>query len=185
MAVETVEIVNARTGEALEEEMKKNALVLRKQEEWRSAVKRFEDMVSMTHEQSIALQQAKDTFIEYNAYYREAVYRMGYSDGILVGMEQQSDGRKSVLAVDDMANLISVYEVVRQLKKVLLGRMDAHWEDAGAFSVFEHIFDIIDNATCSKIKLLGEDESVEMVTDILNNETEGAAEKAKQLLGME
>lgn len=54
----------------------------------------------------------------------------------MIGIEQEANGRKSILALEDMTNLISVYDAIRQLKKVLLGRMDEHWEDAGAFSVF-------------------------------------------------
>lgn len=34
---------------------------------------------------------------------------------ILIGVEQEADGRKSVLALEDMTNLISVYDAVRQL----------------------------------------------------------------------
>lgn len=70
----------------------------------------------------------------------------------MIGIEQEANGRKSILALEDMTNLISVYDAIRQLKKVLLGRMDEHWENAGAFSVFEYVFNVIDNATCLYIK---------------------------------
>ena len=81
MTIEIDEIVKARMREVLEE-VKNNAHFLQKQEGWRDAANRFEDMT----------------------------------------------------------NLISVYDAVRQLKKVLFGRMDEHWEDVGAFSVFEYVF---------------------------------------------
>lgn len=123
--------------------------------------------------------------MEYNASYGEAAYRKGLSDGILIGIEQEANGRKSILALEDMANLISVYDAVRQLKKVLLGREDEHWEDAGAFSVFEYIFNVIDNATCSKIQFLGKDEAIEIVMGVLADETMNPEEKARQLLGLD
>ena len=178
MTIEMDEIVKARMGDALEEELKKNAHFLQKQKKWRDAANRFEGMVSMTHEQWLALQEVEDVFLEYNASYGEAAYRKGLSDGILIGIEQEANGRKSVLALEDMANLISVYDVVRQLKKVLLGRMDEHWEDAGAFNV-------IDNATCTKIQFLEKDEAIEIVMGVLADETMNPEEKARQLLGMD
>ena len=63
--------------------------------------------------------------------------------------------------------------------------MDEHWEDAGTFSVFEYVFNVIDNAACSKIQFLGEDEAIEIVTGVLADETMKPEEKARQLLGME
>jgi hypothetical protein len=185
MAIEMDEIVKARLGDELEKELKKNANFLQKQLEWRDAANRFEGMVSMTHEQWLALQEIEEVFLEYNASYGEAAYRQGLSDGISIGVEQEADGRKSVLALEDMTNLISVYDAIRQLKKVLLGRMDEHWEDAGAFRVFEYVFNVIDNATCSKIQFLGKDEAIEVVTGVLDDETMEPGEKARLLLGME
>ncbi|MBO4998182.1 MAG: hypothetical protein J6D02_09315 [Lachnospira sp.] len=61
--------------------------------------------------------------------------------------------------------------------------MDEHWEDDGAFSVFERVFDVIDNAASAKIKLLGEDESCEQISSVLSNDSMTATERAKQLLG--
>lgn len=103
----------------------------------------------------------------------------------MIGIEQEASGRKSILALEDMAYLISVYDAVWQLKKVLLGRMDEHWEDAGAFSVFEYVFNVIDNATCSKIQFLGKDEAIEIVMRVLADETMNPEEKARQLLGLD
>lgn len=185
MAIEMDEIVKARMGDELEKELKKNANFLQKQLEWRDAANRFDAMVSMTHEQWLALQEVEEVFLDYNASYGEAAYRQGLSDGISIGTEQEVDGRKSVLALEDMTNLISVYDAVRQLKKVLLGSMDERWEDAGAFSVFEHIFNVIDNATCSKIQFLGREDAIEVVTSVLDDETMKPGEKARLLLGME
>lgn len=66
MTIEMDEIVKARMGDALEEELKKNAHFLQKQEEWRDTANRFEGMVSMTHEQWLALQEVEDVFLEYD-----------------------------------------------------------------------------------------------------------------------
>lgn len=109
---------------------------------------------------------------------------MGFSDGVQIRMEQKFNERKSFLTFEDMTRLISVYDVIRQLKQVLLGDMDEQWEETGAFNVFEQLFDVISNATSSKIKFLG-DEMIDEIISILNDETMEPAERAKQLLGME
>lgn len=177
------ELAFIRTGTPLDEELKKRTDYVQSQNKWRKAEKRFNDMFNMTKEQWHAFDNIEDAFLEYNAICIETAYQMGHTDGILVGMEQMPDGRKSVLTLEDMADLISVYDSIRQLKKVLLGRMDEHWEDDGAFSVFERVFDVIDNAASAKIKLLGEDESCEQISSVLSNDSMTATERAKQLLG--
>lgn len=177
------ELAFIRTGTPLDEELKKRMDYFQSQNQWREAEKKFNAMVKMSKKQRHAFDDIEDAFLEYNAICIDAAYKQGYKDGILIGMEQMPDGRKSVLTLEDMTNLISVYDSIRQLKKVLLGRKDEHWEDDGAFSVFERVFDVIDNAASAKIKLLGEDESCTQISSVLSNDSMTAAERAKQLLG--
>lgn len=176
-------MVKARMGEALEEKLRKDVNFLQSRKEWRKAAKEFDSMVSMTHEQWLAFERVEDVFLEYNTSYGDAAYRLGFSDGIQIRMEQEPD-RKSFLTFEDMTRLISVYDAIRQLKQVLLGSMNEHWEEAGAFRVFEQVFDIINNAVSSKIKFLG-DEMIDKIISILNDETMKPEERAKKLLGME
>lgn len=177
-------LVTARMGEVLEEELKKDANFLQRQKEWRNATKEFDAMVSMTHEQWLAFEHVEDAFLRYSSAYGKAAYKMGFSDGIQIKMEQESNERKSFLAFEDMTRLISVYDAIRQLKQVLLGDMDEQWEESGAFNEFEQIFEVINNASSSRIKFLG-DEMIDKIISILNDETMRPAERAKQLLGME
>lgn len=185
MTINIDELVKVRTGETLEVELRKNADFLLKQQEWREAIKKFDDMISTSSEQWLSLQSVEDIFLEYNSSYGEVAYRLGYSDGVMIGVEQELDGKKSVLSFEDMTNLISVYDAIRQLKKVLLGRMDERWEDAGAFSEFERVFNVIINASFAKIKFLGDDKAIKIITEILSDETLKPEEKARRLLGIE
>ena len=102
------------------------------------------------------------------------------------GMKEslELNNKKSILSLEDMTNLISIYDSIRQLKKVLLGNMGEHWEDGGALRLFEYVFDIIENATCVEIQRLGEDEACKKVATILNNDMVMPKERAKQLLGL-
>ena len=177
-------LVKVRMGEALEEELRKDINFQQRQKEWRNAAKEFDSMVSMTQEQWFAFERVEDVFLSYNSAYGEAAYKMGFSDGIQLRWEQEAGEEKSFLSFEDMIRLISVYDAARQLKKVLLGSVDEHWEEAGAFSVFEHIFDVISSAVSTKIKFLG-DEMIDKIISILNDETMRPEERAKQLLGME
>lgn len=177
------ELAFIRTGTPLDEELKKRTDYVQSQNQWREAENKFNDMIKMSKKQWHAFDDIEDAFLEYNAICIDAAYKQGYKDGILIGMEQMPDGRKSVLSLEDMTHLISVYDSIRQLKKVLLGRMNEHWEDDGAFSVFERVFDVIYNAASAKIKLLGEDKSCEQINSILSNDNITPAERAKQLSG--
>lgn len=185
MAVNIDKLVETRTGEALEAELRKKANFLEKQKEWRDAIKKFNDMVSMSHEEFLSLQSVEDVFLEYNSAYGETAYRMGYSDGVMVGMEQEPDGIKSVLTFEDMKNLICVYDAVRQLEKILLGRSGEHWEDVTSSSVYERVFNIICNATCTKIKLLEDDKAIDFITEVLSDDTMAPGKKAGRLLGID
>lgn len=176
------ELIDERTGEPLEKELKKRTDFQQRQIEWRDAAHKFGGMVKMTKKQWLAFDNIEEMFLKYNCICIETAYKLGYADGILVGMEQMPDGRKSVLSLEDMTTLVSVYDSFRQMKKVMLGRVDEHWEDAGAFQVFEHIYDVIDSATCAEIKLLGEDESNKRIITILSNDRITAEERAKLLL---
>lgn len=176
------EITHERTGEPLDKELKKRTDFQQRLAEWREAAHKFDDMVKMTKEQWLAFDDIEEMFLKYNFICVETAYEMGYADGFLVGMEQMPDGRKSVLSLEDMTMLVSVYDSIRQMKKVMLGGMDEYWEGAGAFKVFEHIYDVIDSAACAEIKLLGKDESSERISAILSNDRITAEERAKLLL---
>ncbi|MCI8507680.1 MAG: hypothetical protein HFJ06_03805 [Lachnospiraceae bacterium] len=176
------ELAFIQTGTPLDEELKKRTDYIQRQAEWRNAENKFNDMFKMTNEQWHAFDDIEDAFLAYNAICIEAAYKLGYEDGILVGMEQMPDGRKSVLSLEDMTHLISVYDSIRQLKKVLLGRMNEHWEDDGAFSVFERVFDVIYNAASAKIQFLEDDEAIKIISDVLADESMESKEKARQLL---
>ena len=185
MTTEEIEnLRKVRMGEVLEEQLKEDANFVQAQKEWRAAVNEFDALVPMTKKQWLAFDNVESIFLNYSVAYGEAAYRLGFSDGIQIGMEQKFDERKSFLTFEDMTRLISVYDAVRKLKKVLLGSVDEHWEEAGALRVFEQIFDVINSATSAKIKFLG-DEMIDKIISILNDETMRPEERAKQLLGME
>lgn len=108
--------------------------------------------------------------------------QLGFEDGVLIGMEKKPDGRKSVLSLEDMTAMVSVYDAVQELKEIMLGSRKEYWEKGGILEKVESVYDIVEHAVCAEIWLLG-DEAAERVTEILDRE-EAAEERAKLLLGI-
>ena len=185
MEVEMNRLAETRTGEILEAELRKDANFVQKQKEWRSAIKKFDGIVSESHEQFLSLQEVEDVFLEYNSAYGEAAYKRGYSDGVMIGMEQRPDRTKSTLTLGDMENLICVYDAIRQMEKTLLGKPYGHWENMNTSSVFERVFNIICSAASAKIKFWGEDKAIDFIIGVLSDDTMEMGEKAMKLLGIE
>lgn len=146
------------------------------------AGKRFE--VACNRDKGIlkAYREYEEGLSEANCTYSEEAYKLGYEDGILIGMEKEVDGRKSILSVEDMTTMVSAYDAVQNLKVTMLGSRKEYWEKGGVLATFETVYDIIEHAACSAIRLMGEDECNEGVTEILDKEVT-AEERAKLLLG--
>lgn len=185
MTMEEIEnLRKVRMGEVLEEQLKEDVNFVLAQKEWRAAVNEFDALVPMTKKQWLAFDNVESIFLNYSVAYGEAAYRLGFSDGIQIGMEQKFDERKSFLTLKDMTGLISVYDAIRQLKQLLLGNADEQGEEIGLFHVFEEIFNIIRDASSSKIRFLGED-AIDKIVFILNDETMKPEERAKKLLALD
>lgn len=147
------------------------------------AGKKFEDACDRGEGALKAYYDYEDELSKTNCIYSEEAYKLGFEDGILIGMEKEPDGRKSVLSLDDMTAIVSVYAAVQELKKVMLGSEKEYWEEGGILAVFDDsVYDIIEHATCAEIRLM-EDEAAERVTEILDREV-SAEDRAKELLGM-
>lgn len=143
--------------------------------------KRFRDACNKGEGVWKAYCEYEEELSKSNCIYSEAAYRLGFGDGILIGMEKEPDGRKSVLTIEDMSALVKVYDSVQKLRETMLGGANEYWEEGGVLAVFESVYDIIEHATCAEIRLKGEDECSEVVTGILDTEMP-AEERAKQLL---
>lgn len=70
----------------------------------------------------------EEAIADYCYAYGDAAYRLGYSDGVLAGMENGADGQKSVPSLKDMASLVCIYDAVRILNIIMLGGAELHLE---------------------------------------------------------
>lgn len=145
--------------------------------------KNFEEACNKGEEVLKAYDKYEEELSKANCIYSEEAYKLGFEDGLMIGVEKKPDGRKSVLSLEDMTALIVVYASVQKLKETMLGGKSEYWEEGGVLATFEKVYDIIEHATCAEIRLMGEDEVFEMVTDVLGKNAT-PQEKAKELLGI-
>ena len=147
------------------------------------AGKKFDAACNKDAEILKAYREYEEELSKTNCIYSEEAYKLGFEDGILIGMEKKPDGRKSVLSLEDMTAMLSVYDAVQDMKTTMLGSRKEYWGKGGVLSVFESVYDIIENAVCAEIRLMGEDECTDRVTKILDKEV-SAEERARELLGL-
>lgn len=176
------EFVLARMEE-LEVRIRKNEEYWKQAKIANQAGKRFEDACNRGEGVLKAYCDYEDELSKTNCIYSEEAYKLGFEDGIMIGVEKKPDGRKSVLSIEDMTAMISVYDAVQELKKTMLGSGKEYWEEGGVLPIFEQVYDIVEHAACAEIRLMGEDEAFEMVTDVLGKKAT-PKERAKELLGI-
>lgn len=176
------EFVLARMEE-LEVRIRKNEEYWKQAKIANQAGKRFEDACNRGEGVLKAYCDYEDELSKTNCIYSEEAYKLGFEDGIMIGVEKKPDGRKSVLSLEDMTALVAIYDSVQELKEMMLGSRKEYWEEGGVLAKFEKLYDIIEHAVCAEIRLMGDDEVFEIVTDILSRKIV-PQERAKELLGL-
>ncbi len=79
------------------------------------AGKKFEDACKRGENVWEAYCEYEEELSKTNCIYSEEAYKLGFEDGILIGMEKDPDGRKSVLSLEDMTTMVSVYDAIQKL----------------------------------------------------------------------
>ena len=182
--VPNAEIVDARTGQPLEEELRNRGVNKREQVELRKAAEEFIDSVEMTPESKDKFEHFREIQTLYEIVYGKAAYSLGYSDGLETGMEKGADGKHTILSVEDMSYMITAYDAIKEINKTLLGKFELHNGDSGALGALKCIFDVIDHGVTTQYRLLNEEDTANAVS-ILNNDTLTPEKRAKILLGKE
>lgn len=181
----TEEFIMLRMSEPLEEELRKEKKFKKQKDELWHAISNWNNMSKMTQKQLEDFEFIEDALSKYTQIYGEIVYRLGYSDGLQIGAEQNVLEKETFLSLKDMSNLISIYDAVKKLKITLLGTLDIYPENDSIMGLLNYVFDIINNGICAEIKLLGKDRAIELVTNILDRNSNTPKERAKQLLGID
>lgn len=180
----TEEFVMLRMAEPLEEELRKEKNFKKQQAELWNVLLSWSNNSITTQKQIEDFSYIENTLSDYTRIYGEVAYRLGYSDGLKICMDQKRSSNKTFLSLEDMSNLISIYNAVKKLKLTLLGTLEISPQKDSIIGLLDCTFNIINHGVCAEIKLLGQDKSIELITNILDNNLNSPKEKAKQLLGI-
>ena len=123
----------------------------------------------------------EDEWTKYNILYGEKSYRLGFEDGMQIASEREIRAKGSVLSFQDMTRLIYLYDAVKKLNMFLLGEWDNYDRGSGTLKELDRVCKVIEDGACVEIRLQGEDETYECLTDILDTSEIAPEEGAKRL----
>ena len=177
------EFILARTGESLEARIRGNDRFQQQMKSLHKASRAFTKDSGLSKNTWKLYDRLEDEWSKYNIVYGEESYRLGYEDGVQTASERDIRAKGSVLSVRDMTHLIYVYDAVKKLNQFLLGEWEIHNREDGILEDLDRVCDVIEDGVCAEIRLRGEDEMYECLTDILDNLELEPEERAKRLAG--
>ena len=175
------EFLAARTGEALEARLRDSDTFRQQMKSLHEASKAFSKDSGMSEEYWKLYDRLEDEWTKYNILYGEESYRLGFEDGMRIASEREIRAKGSVLSFKDMTHLIYLYDAVKKLNVFLLGGWDNYDRDNGTLKELDRVCKVIEDGACAEIRLRGEDENYECLTDILDNSEIAPEERAKML----
>lgn len=177
------EFLDARTGEALEARLRGSEKFQQQVKALHRASKAFSKDSSMSKRCWKLYDRLEDEWTKYNIMYGEESYRLGFEDGMQIASEKEIRAKGSVLSFQDMTHLIYLYDAIRELNKFLLGEWEIHGREGGIMGVLDRVCDVIEDGACAEVRMRGEDEMYECLTDILDNQGMTPEERAEKLAG--
>ncbi len=177
----TDEFVFARTGEPLEIRLKNSDSFRQQMKSLHEAAKEFTRDSVKSDECWKAFDRLEDEWSKYNIRYGEESYRLGFEDGVQLASEREIRAKGSVLDGKDMEHLVSIYDAIKKLNKLLLGEWEIHGRDGGVLEELDRVCDVIEHGVCAEIRLRGEDEMYKSLADILDDAEKAPEERAKRL----
>lgn len=185
MDVISEEFVFARTGESLEARIRNSDSFQKQIKTLHKASKEFTRDCVKSDECWKAFDRLEEERNKYNIRYGEESYRLGFEDGVQLASEREIRAKGSVLDVQDMAHMVSMYDAVKKLNKLLLGEWEIRGRDGGVLEELDRVCDVIEHGICAEIRLRGEDEMYECLADILDDAGKTPEERAKLLTGQD
>lgn len=178
------EQIENRMGEPLEARLRENVAYMEAQKELSIILRKHWEVPPRTKKQRVRKSdKIWDSIGRYNYSYGEAAYRLGYEDGVRVGMEQKAAGKRSMFSMEDMTDMVRMYDAVKQLNITLFGHYEYHEKEEGVLGALDRIYYIIHNGIGCMLEFLGEDESDESITYILDKVDDTPERRAGMLLG--
>lgn len=176
-------LVEMRMGDPLEKRLKENRRFMQRQKELADILRENWEIPQTKKQRVKKSDKIWDSIGRYNYSYGETAYRLAYEDGVRGGMEQKASGKRSLLSLEDMTDLVRMYDAVKQLNTTLYGSNEYHEKDEGVLGALERVYYVIHNGIGYKLEFLGEDESDESITYILDGGRRLPGEKGKNAAG--
>lgn len=178
------ELVGNRMGDPLETILQKDHKHMQKQKELSNLLRKYWKKPLRTKRQWVREEnKIWDSIGRYNYSYGETAYRLGYEDGVRVGMEKKAAGKRSMFSLEDMTDMVRMYDAVKQLNITLFGHNEYHEKEDGVLGALDRVYFIIHNGIGCMLEFLGDDESDESITYILDEVDDTPERRAKMLLG--
>lgn len=185
MSIISEEFFTARMGEVLEARLRENDKYQKKMEDLHKASKVFLKAAGLSKKTWKLYDALDDAWTEYNIMYGEESYRLGFEDGMHIVSERKIREKGSILSFKDMTHLVYLYDAVKKINMLLLGEWDNYDRESGILKELDRVYKVIEDGVCAEIRLRGEDELFECLTDILDNRKAVPEERAKVLTGLE
>lgn len=180
----TEELLESRMGAPLDERLRKDPAYMREMKELSIILREYWVIPSRTKKQRVRKSdKIWDSIDRYNYSYGKAAYCLGYEDGVRVGMEQKAAGKRSMFSLEDMTDMVRIYDAVKQLNITLFGHNEYHEKEEGVLGALDRVYYIIHNGIGCMLEFLGEDESDESITYILDEVDDTPERRAAMLLG--
>lgn len=179
------EFFAARTGEVLDARLCSSDKFQQKMIDLHKASEVFSKAAGLSKKVWKLYDALENEWTEYNIMYGEESYRLGFEDGMQIVSEKAIREKGSVLSFKDMTHLVYLYDAIKKLNMFLLGEWDNYDRDSGIMKELDRVCKVIEHGTCAEIRLRGEDEMFECLTDILDNQEVTPEECARVLTGFE
>lgn len=176
------EFIFARTGEPLEERLRKSERFQQQMKSLHKESKAFAANSGLSKRDWKLYDKLEDEWTKYNSVYGEESYCLGFEDGVQLAAEHKVRVKGSVLSAQDMTHLVYMYDSIKKLNKILLGAWDIHDRECGILEELDRVYDVIEGGVCAEIRLQGEDEMHECLEDILDNPEMSPEERAERLV---
>lgn len=157
-------LVETRMGDPLEKRLKEDQGFMQRQRELAGILRENWEIPRTKKQRVKKSDKIWDSIGRYNYSYGKMAYRLGYEDGVRAGMEQKGAGKRSMLSLVDMTDLVRMYDAVKQLNTILHGTNEYHERDEGVLGALERVYYVIHNGIGYKLEFQGEDEADDRIT---------------------
>jgi hypothetical protein len=184
MEILSEKMIDNRLGEPLEKLLQNDPVYRERQKKLSETLREHWEIPPRTKKQRVwKSDKIWDSIGRYNYSYGKVAYQLGYEDGVRAGMEKKAAGKRSMFSLEDMTDMVRLYDAVKQLNITLFGHDEYHEKEEGVLGALDRVYYIIHNGIGCRLEFLGEDESDESITYILDKMDDSPEIKAKMLLG--